>query len=421
MSDASKDDTSASESENEDENIAELDTVEPEPQYPFDDKTTQCVPDLRFLCALPKDSDTDGVDTFRAILLEKGKSLHVLGEPGAYATTGEWRTQLALSYVHFIPETKRKMELLLSFSSFDMLSTMAKGVFVQTLSLPLTKKRNLFEDVPKFTKIGDVAGFTTIDVSKQPWATVLPLALEKQQMYKLPKIFSPSDIIKHGSIKLETRILKLAAATRKAIDVDMAILARQDARAAQKQKQLFEGRFDKCLEWLRSLPPAKYDRRMSERIIVVKDGGEMLDVLTTPERKLLDDGEAVAVTTALRARRGPLEADFDAAAPAAVPTAVPAAAGASKDAGNDTEVFDSDDGSELPDVFETSTAAGKRPRKQPARLADMPPQPQLKKAKPGRIVRATLATHARPMLAQKNRKKIFFSHLLSLPPLAGLD
>ena len=116
-------------SDSEDENIAEMGVDEPAPQYPFDFKRDICIPDtLRFICGLPKDSEIDGVDTFRAILMAKGKTAHVPAEPSSYVTTAPWRTQLSLSLVHFVKETQRKMELLLSFTTFDKMSATATGV-----------------------------------------------------------------------------------------------------------------------------------------------------------------------------------------------------------------------------------------------------------------------------------------------------
>ena len=70
------------------------------PKYPFDASTTDCVLDVRSLCGLPQDQEEDGVTAFRALLLPKGKTLHVPDEPGCYATLWPWRMQSALSRVH---------------------------------------------------------------------------------------------------------------------------------------------------------------------------------------------------------------------------------------------------------------------------------------------------------------------------------
>ena len=127
------------------------------PKVPFDARTTMCVLDTRALCALPMDADDDGAMAFRAFLLPKGKTLHVPDEPGCYATLGPWHTQIALSMVHFVKATSRKPELLLAFIDHGMLSNgKATGMFVSSLQLPLQKKRNVFEETARMTKISDV-------------------------------------------------------------------------------------------------------------------------------------------------------------------------------------------------------------------------------------------------------------------------
>ena len=84
------------------------------PKYPFDVSTMECVLDVRALCGLPQDSEEGGAIAFRALLMPKGKTLHIPDEPGCYATLGPWRMQSALALVHFVAATNRKPELLLS-------------------------------------------------------------------------------------------------------------------------------------------------------------------------------------------------------------------------------------------------------------------------------------------------------------------
>ena len=105
------------------------------------------------LCSATQDSEEDGALAFRALLLPKGKTLHVPGEPGCYDTLGPWQSQVALALVHFVPATARKPELLLAFADYGMLSSAGRGRFVMSLQLPLQKARNVFEETPRFTKI----------------------------------------------------------------------------------------------------------------------------------------------------------------------------------------------------------------------------------------------------------------------------
>ena len=104
--------------------------------------------------------------------------------------------QSALSLVHFVTATHRKPELLLAFSDYGMLSNgTSTGMFVMSLQLPLSKRRNVFEETPRFTKIADVSGFTTIDIKEQPWCTHLEPALKRQSLLEGNKLYSPADII----------------------------------------------------------------------------------------------------------------------------------------------------------------------------------------------------------------------------------
>ena len=94
----------AGSSPDDDDEVAEEDA----PKFAFDARTTICVLDVRSLCALPVDADEDGAMAFRAFLLPKGKTVHIPDEPGCYATLGPWRTQVALSLVHFVKASQRK-------------------------------------------------------------------------------------------------------------------------------------------------------------------------------------------------------------------------------------------------------------------------------------------------------------------------
>ena len=91
----------------------------------LDPTTTVCVPDLRTMCNLPADVETDGVATFRALLLPKGQDCARAGptrllRPTWLQTSFASTQQLALSKVHFAASTRREPELLLGFSAFGV-------------------------------------------------------------------------------------------------------------------------------------------------------------------------------------------------------------------------------------------------------------------------------------------------------------
>ena len=195
------------------------------PKYPFDVSTMECVLDVRALCGLPQDSEEGGAMSFRALLMPKGKTLHIPDEPGCYATLRPWRMQSALAHVHFVTATNRKPELLLAFVDYGILSNGAPtGMFVMSLQLPLQKKRNVSEETPRFTKVADVSGFTTIDAKEQPWCAMLEPALKHQSLFEGNKLYSPADIIAHLRKPLATRIKGMLADARAGIEAKVAAL-----------------------------------------------------------------------------------------------------------------------------------------------------------------------------------------------------
>ena len=361
---------------------------EAEPQHRFSSDTMELVPDLRSICGLPANPDEDGLLTFRALVLPKGKTLHVPDEPGCYATVGPWRTQIALSLVHFVESTKRKAELLLAFADFGMLSNVAKGVFMMSLQLPLAKARNIFEETPRITTINDVSGFTSINVAEQPWATLLPKALERHTIFAKPQVFSPAAIIGHMKKPLAARLKVLADITRLAIADEVKDLARQDKRLAEKQKGLFEARLQRTMDKLNHLPPQKYDRRTEERILTVSADMTGADWLQTPQRAQLQAGTAEFRATSAAVRRlhhspsppkaaAPTPADAPVAAPAPAPAATPAPtpAAAPEDITSDLNLSEDED--DIP----IARMASKRARNAPARLSNAAEEKKEKKAK----------------------------------------
>ena len=352
------------------------------PKVPFDAKTMECVLDVRALCGLPMDTEEDGVLAFRALLLPKGKTLHVPGEPGCYATLGPWQTQIALSEVHFLAATKRKPELLLAFADNGMLSSNMTGVFVMSLQLPLQKARNVFEETPRFTKIADVSGFTPIDVKVQPWCSLLEPALKRHAIYEDQKLYSPADIIKHMRCPLETRIEALAKSTRKAIAEKVKELGRQDKRLAEKASARMEAQLDKAHEFLKALPPRKYDKRTEERVIVIKldDASKGPAWLTTPKRGALEAGAAVCKPTVCKPVPKPNFADpaadpaADVAAAAPTVAAGPATAAAAAPVTAVSDDDDDDDDSDIDfDCVPLDVVGAKRSRKAVLQFDPTPP------------------------------------------------
>ena len=316
-------------SDSEDEQVAAMARDDSKPDIPFDSKTTVCVLDMRSMCELPVDLETNGVSALRALLLPLGKTLHVPGEPGCYVTDGDFRQQMALCKVYFVEATKREPELLLCFSDYGVLNPKAKGTFVISLALPLQKRRNVYEETPRHTKISDVAGFSPINDKEMPWSAHLKPALLRQPMFSEINAFSQLNLIGWMKNKLEDRIEILAKRANTAIVAVVSDIARQGAREAEQRKATLVAGLDMTLTLLAALPPSKYDGPLTKRVIKLADltADTQPAWLKTPERQQLAQGEAVCRPTTLAQRRlAPSPAAAAAPAGPTVATDVPAAA-----------------------------------------------------------------------------------------------
>ena len=152
-----------------------------EPVVKYDDATMTMVPEIRSLCSLPADPTNEPLQTFRAMLFDKGATLHVPEELGSYVTLKPWSMQSALDMVHFIKSTKRVPEILIGFADYAAMMGGKPGscVYVVSLMLPLLKAHNIYQNTPRYTKAIDVAGFSPIDLKVPPWCTNLKPTLER--------------------------------------------------------------------------------------------------------------------------------------------------------------------------------------------------------------------------------------------------
>ena len=277
------------------------------PKFPFNPETEEAVLDLRALYQIPFNTLEDGISALRVMIFPKGKCLHVPGQAGKYLVSGSWRSQYAISVVHFNAASKRPPELLLSFIDYGMLNSASSGIFVETLQLPLQKARHVFEDTPRISKIADVIGFTDINAAAAPWNSQLAIALAKQPVLKRMDITKQSDIQKQYLQRLEKRITVCVQETRESMLAAVEDLRRQDARAADKQLAAFEATLEHTIGALKALPPSAYDTTLGGRIMTLKEG-EQDDTpagfpsLTSPLRMQVTGGTASLIRTQLAVR-----------------------------------------------------------------------------------------------------------------------
>lgn len=260
------------------------------PTLPLDLTQTDIILDMTALCSLPFQPCEEGVRAFRAILLPKGKALHVPHQPGHYIVNGEWSTQRSLALVHFKTATGRKPELLLSFMDFSVMSNESTGMFVESLHLPLQKKRNVYEETPRVTKISDVAGFTPINHHQLPWSAHLKPALTKSPLFNFWGVHSVDEVDKLIREPLSVRGDKLRNYTQKLIEAEVEGILRQDERAGEKQRAKFTAFLEKTMEKFDSLPPGAYDSPLEDRIQKLTDM-EPQEWCRTPIKEKLQAGK----------------------------------------------------------------------------------------------------------------------------------
>ena len=394
-------------SDSEDEPVASLVRQKNAPDYPFDPDKQVAVVDLAYLMALPIDPDADGTASFRALILPQGKTLHVPDEPGCYTTLGPWRAQMGLSMVFFQATTKRDPELLLSFVTMGLLNANATGTYVTSLSLPLTNKRNVFEETPKYTKISDVAGFSDIDGSKMPWSQLLKPALKRQAMFLDMEAYNLAQV--EAWVKaapLAARIAKLKKRAITEIHAACADIAKQDKRAAAQRNAHMNAALDQSEANLWALPPSRYDRPLDERVRVLDAaaGVAQAEWLKTPQRADMQTGKAVCKPTALAVRRPAFAAAAPAAAPApaaaTAPAAVPAKAAPAPATVPLEPTVRLDDDSDDERPIELDPSKGKRKRTPTQRLNQAAAEP-----KPTAAATKQVGSHSNPHLLSSRTQR----------------
>lgn len=349
-------------------------TLKETPAVVLDHLVHDCVVDLRSLCSIPFDNAEDAVRTFRLLRFPKGKALHVPEKAGHYIVHGDYLSQWALSIVHFAEATARKPELCLSFYDYGVLGTTACGIYVESLALPLLKRKNVYSDTPRMTKISDVVGFSPIDFNSIPWSVHLKPALSKQLVFANLKLFSLQDVKANCRLLLDKRIEKLLVFTKEAMVKEVNASCGRDQRLINKRLAIYEATLAKTEKLLASLPPTSYDYSLEKRVIKIGIDSEKPDWLSTPIRAKLVDGSAGLARTELR--KSPRHAHTSAAGPAdelMVQVQAPEQINKDGSEGSELEELLSDDGKE-----DEPTTKRKRTA---TVLFDIPAQGKLKKDK----------------------------------------
>ena len=277
-----------------------------EPEFPFDHTTTQVILDVRALCSIPFDIQADPTFAFRVLLLPSGKTVHVPNEPGCYAVGAPWRSQKALSLVYFKQSTQRPPELVLRFGDYSILRETVGTIYVESLQLPLTKQRNVFNETPRLTSMKMVAGFRSIDCNLMPWQAQLPAALARQAVFTHHKISGSAELLAFVRSPLADRIAAIIKFAEDRLEKHTAGVRRQDPAMAERIAGTFETHLEAVEQALKNLPPEKYDRQLEQRVFevhVMLEETPRPDWLSSPVKTKISAGTAEMYRTILRERR----------------------------------------------------------------------------------------------------------------------
>lgn len=282
-----------------------LDLATPEVEY---DHGKHClIPDWAGLCHVPFDPEGEGLKTFRALLVPKGKVLHLEDVRGQYLVDGDWQVVRALQLVHFAPTTARKPEFLLCFMDFSAISNSASGMYVETLQLPLQVKKNVYQSTAKISTIADVVGFSTVPEKQLPWIAHMKPTLSKIEMLNVHGIYNSSTLEEYLGKPLEGRLEIILKQTNAALTSEVSDILKQDARLGERQRAQFQARVDKIREQLVALPLSAYDLELSCRVHSLE--GVSAGV-KTPHRQQVSQGTAEAALTRVAEMR-PIAIDVD--------------------------------------------------------------------------------------------------------------
>ena len=264
------------------------------------------VVDAASMAALPFDTTESGTQFFRALLLPRGKSVHVPNAPGKYLVMGSYQILLAPMMVHFESTTQKKPELLLYFEDFGMCSEKLNGISVVTLQPPFKLSKNTYKgkNHRRWTPLENVVGFSAVAMNTTPFSTDLTPTLTAIEPYKSLKLTSRSHVTKYIQQPLDRRVGILAEHCKAEIAAECSDLEKAgDRSGAEKARNNFQLSLDGMLVRIRAWPPSAYNAPLTARIMVFSEGGaseERPEWLASPLRQSMEAGSAQLIQTSLR-------------------------------------------------------------------------------------------------------------------------
>jgi hypothetical protein len=225
---------------------------------------------LKGICGIPFDPLVDGVLSFRALMLPKGKSMAIPDVHGCFAVDGSWTNQVALMVVHFVEKTRRLPELLCYFIDHGMANRDQSGISVASLKLPLLIRKSTYEADTKVAPMSDVSGFTPISIAQAPWSIHLEPALKKLEPFATLQLFKPSTMGTWIAKPVASRIEVLVQMATAALEVAIAAVNRQDPSQASRVRSAAVAKLDTVVAALRE-KASSYDAKLTSRVVKISD------------------------------------------------------------------------------------------------------------------------------------------------------
>jgi hypothetical protein len=259
----------------------------------------ELIVDPKGWCHLPYDTAHDGVKSFRAIVVPRGKTARV--SPANYVVVGCSTVITAPVLVHFT--NGRAPEVLLDFVDYAMVKdSLLTGVSVETLKEPLMVRKGVYQTQQYVVSLRHVAGFSSFPPGA-PYTVHLEPALKKNAPYSTLNISSVADVMRFVDTPLAGRVSQLMADAEQRYEKAAAELSKAGDRQAQKTRGVWEAQLLELVGAVRAMPLKAYDERLSARFTHLTSAEiehSQPGLLSSPLREQLSLGTAELKRTALR-------------------------------------------------------------------------------------------------------------------------
>jgi hypothetical protein len=280
------------------------DAVNAEPEFKFDPAVQELVLDVKGLCGLPCRPMVWAVRSLRALVMPKGKFVHVPKLAGKYVVLGiaQCIVKHGLIKVHFREEFQRPPELLTNFLDHGVSDDGMNGIMVESFLLPLKVQQGVYQAHPRYAPEAEVAGFSKIGAAE---AKELEPFLKRIDQFVMNGIKGEDSMLTYIAKpvadrldELHTQAISVLEATR-----DKGLVQDSDAQNEFEERL---SALNLLVADMKLLPMENYDAPLATRITEI----ELLNPpahheiaipawLTSPLRKELEEGKAEGNATRL--------------------------------------------------------------------------------------------------------------------------